>query len=264
MWLSGSTREKVNSLRPGRGVRGRGRGFFLSPSLARCTEQFRNQQRYEKCIYMLPVHKMFINGTIVSHDFSFKLTRNITYKSWKGTLLIQKQSHLQWGLITKVSQSFQINCSSVVWWKVIMRDHNGITASNISQVQPPILRERGLLGGRNFHSKQNWTECMVTTIQSPIKSFLGSPKEIYGLHLWPPFLALVSYLLCWCPLLTSESHLRCWRPFLTSGSDLRFWSLSKKCSYFRLWTPFLTSVSACNHAVRCVAKNVNLSLLRGQ
>jgi hypothetical protein len=32
-----------------------------------------------------------------------------------------------------------------------MRDHNGIMASNISQVQPPIWRERGLLrGGGTF------------------------------------------------------------------------------------------------------------------
>jgi hypothetical protein len=32
--------------------RGRGGGFSLltSPSLAHCTEQFRNQQRYEKCV----------------------------------------------------------------------------------------------------------------------------------------------------------------------------------------------------------------------
>ena len=65
-----------------------------------------------------------------------------------------------------------------------MRDHNGIMASNISQVQPPILRERGLLwrGGTSTASR-TVSECIVTKVQlqPAINSFFESP--LYDLHL---------------------------------------------------------------------------------
>ncbi len=48
-------------LHPGRGGRGRGGRLSLpfSPSLVHCTEQFRNQQQFEKCVsYASDTHKM--------------------------------------------------------------------------------------------------------------------------------------------------------------------------------------------------------------